>query len=102
MSRFSPSSPSSQRWRGLTFQLFIFIILPLVALLVVIPFGSLTLHSRAMRGLVAERDERAARAAAAAFSEQINHRAASLRGLALHAGEAPSALADYEFLLPDF
>ncbi len=89
-------------WRGLTFQLFIFIILPLVALLVVISFGSLTLHSRAMRGLVAERDERAARAAAATFAEQLNHRAASLRGLALHATDKPNALADYEFLLPDF
>ncbi len=102
MSRSLPSSPPGLRGRGLTFQLFIFIILPLVALLVVIPFGSLTLHSRAMRGLVAERDERAARAAAAAFAEQFNHRAASLRGLALYATHKPNALADYGFLLPDF
>src|SRR3990172_4318393 len=102
MSRSSPSPPSSQRWRGLTFQLFIFIILPLVALLIVISFGSLTLHSRAMRALVGERDERAAHAAAAALAEQLSHRASALRGLALHAASEPNALADYEFLLADF
>ncbi len=102
MSRSLPSSPPGLPGRGLTFQLFIFIILPLVALLVVIPFGSLTLHSRAMRGLVAERDERAARATAATFAEQLNHRAAAVRGLALRAVDQPNALADYDFLLPDF
>ncbi len=102
MSRSLPPSLPGLRGRGLTFQLFIFIILPLVALLVVIPFGSLTLHSRAMRALVGERDKRAVRAAAATFAEQLNHRAASLRGLALHAADAPNALADYGFLLPDF
>lgn len=65
------------RPQGLTFQLFAFIVLPLTALLVAIPLGSLTLHGRAMRVLVAERDERVVEAAAAAISEQLNHRAAS-------------------------
>lgn len=90
---------------GLTLQLFVFIILPLTALLIAIPIASLTLHARLMRVLVGERDERAARAASAAITEQLNHRAASVRGLALHAAETASpeqTLADYAYLLPDF
>ncbi|MEK7784994.1 MAG: hypothetical protein AAB658_06145, partial [Chloroflexota bacterium] len=96
------------RWQGLTFQLFVFIVLPLAALVVVIPFGSLTLHSQAMRLLVGERDKRAARAAAVAITEQLSHRAAAMRGLALYAEHASSTspyaqiLADYDFLLTDF
>jgi signal transduction histidine kinase len=92
----------------LTFQLFIFIVLPLAVLLMAIPLGSLTLHGQAMRMLVGERDERAARAASAAITEQLNHRAAAMRGLALYAGQASISpdyvqlLADYDFLLPDF
>jgi len=86
-------------------QLFLFIVLPLTALLVVIPLGSLTLHARAMRDLVGERDSRAARAAADSITEQLNHRAAAIRGLALRAAASSSpegVLTDYDFLLPDF
>ncbi len=97
------------RWRGLLLQLFLFIVLPLTALLVVIPLGSLTLHARAMRDLVGERDSRAARAAADAITEQLNHRAAAIRSLALRAAASTSprdaaqhVLADYAFLLSDF
>jgi signal transduction histidine kinase len=99
---------SGLRWQGLTFQLFVFIVLPLAALVVVIPFGSLTLHSQAMRVLVGERDKRAARAAAVAISEQLSHRAAAIRGLVLYAEHSSSTspyaqiLVDYDFLLPDF
>src|SRR3990172_2925991 len=92
-------------WRGLLLQLFLFIVLPLTALLVAIPLGSLTLHARAMRDLVGERDSRAARAAADSITEQLNHRAAAIRGLALRAAASASpedVLADYDFLLPDF
>src|SRR5574341_355385 len=97
------------RWRGLLLQLFLFIVLPLTALLVVIPLGSLTLHARAMRDLVGERDSRAARAAADAITEQLTHRAAAIRSLALRAAASTSprdaaqrVLADYSFLLSDF
>jgi signal transduction histidine kinase len=94
-----------QRWWGLTSQLFLFVVLPLATLLVVVSLGSLTLHGDAMRDLVSERDERAVRAASAAITEQLNHRAAAVRGLAAHAATAGSpdeALTDYAFLLPDF
>src|SRR5574341_686395 len=100
---------SSLRWQGLSFQLFVFIVLPLAVLLMAISFGSLTLHGQAMRMLVGQRDQRAAQAAVAAISEQLNHRAAAIRGLALHAELAASTspryaqlLANYDFLLADF
>lgn len=100
---------STLRWQGLTFQLFVFIVLPLATLLIAIPFGSLTLHGQAMRVLVGERDKRAAQAASVAIGEQLNHRAASVQSLALYAERATSAssnyaqlLTDYNFILPDF
>ena len=58
-----------------------------------------------MRTLVGERDERAARTAAAALSEQLNHRGAAVRGLALRATDHNSPqdiLTTSEFLDPDF
>jgi len=92
-------------WRSATLQLFFFAVLPLTTLLVLITLGSLTLHGRAMRELVGDRDERAVRAASEAIAEQLSHRAAAIRGLALHAAGTDSyqaVLADYAFLLPDF
>lgn len=74
-------------WRGLIWQLLVVTILPLAALTVVIAFGSLAIHQRAMRALVGERDERAVRTAAAALEEQLRHRQDAMRGLA--------TLADY-------
>lgn len=94
-----------QRWRGLPLQLFVITVLPLTLLLLAIAFGSLALHQRAMRTMVGERDERATRAAATAISEQLNHRQAAIRGLALqavNANEPDHALIDAAFLLPDF
>lgn len=100
---------SAKRWRripSLPLQLFIITVLPLTALLLLIAFGSLGLHQRAMRTMVGERDERAARAAAAAITEQINHRLSAVRGVALQAANAATgpehALADAAYLLPDF
>jgi signal transduction histidine kinase len=93
------------RWRGLTLQLFAWVVLPLIALLLLVTFGSLALHQRAMRTLVGERDERAARTAASALTEQLNHRTAAIRSLALRAadGHPPShILLSSNFLLPDF
>lgn len=93
------------RWRGLPIQLFFITILPLTLLLLAIAFGSLFLHQRSMRQMVGERDERAVRAAASAISEQLKHRAAAVRGLALRATDLDSAahaVDDARFLLPDF
>ncbi len=100
---------SSKRWRripSLPLQLFIITVLPLTALLLLIAFGSLGLHQRAMRAMVGERDERATRAAAAAITEQINHRLSAIRSVALQAANGTNgpdhALADAAYLLPDF
>ena len=95
-------------WRGLTAQLFAIVILPLIALLLVTSFWGLYLHRQAMRNLVGERDERAARAAASSIREQLNHRSAAVRGLALRVGKNESVewlatvLQESEFLLGDF
>ena len=94
-----------RRWRSFPVQLFVLIVLPLMALLLLIALGSLSLHQRAMREMVGERDERAIRAAAAAISEQLNHRRIALRSLVLQvaATQDPAhALTDATFLLPDF
>ena len=94
-----------KRWRNLPLQLFIITVLPMTVLLLVIAFGSLTLHQRAMRLMVGERDERATRAAAAAITEQIHHRQSAIRSVALQAASGVGlehALADAAFLLPDF
>lgn len=94
-------------WRGVIWQLFLFTILPLAVLTVVIAFGSLTVHQRAMRALVGERDERAVRTAAAALEEQLKHRQDAIRGLAILSDKASSAqlpeiLASSNYLLDDF
>jgi two-component system sensor histidine kinase UhpB len=96
---------SGVRWRGLTTQLFLLIVLPLVILLLGITFGSLYLHQKGMRTLVGERDERAARTSASAMGEQLNHRAAAVQSLALRASENASleeVLNSSDFLFPDF
>ncbi len=94
-----------KRWRGLPLQLFAITILPLAVLIVAVAFGSLALHQEAMRTLVGERDERATRAAAAAITEQLNHRASAIRSLALRAtdnADIDHVLADAAFIQPDF
>lgn len=94
--------------RGLTSQIFTIVVLPLTALLILITFGGLFAHRQAMRTLVGERDERAARAAANALAEQFNHRRLAIQGLAIRAGPGSSegdlnaVLAESSFLLPDF
>ena len=93
------------RWRGLTLQLFAWVVLPLVALLLLATLGSMALHQRAMRTLVGERDERAARTAASALTEKLSHRAAAVRGLSLRAADGHplnDILLSSNFLLPYF
>ncbi|MCZ7667481.1 MAG: hypothetical protein M5U34_09840 [Chloroflexi bacterium] len=94
-----------KRWRSFPLQLFFFVVLPLTVLLLAIAFGSLGLHQRAMRTMVGERDERATRAAAAAISEQLKHRASAIRSLALQtavSGDPAHTPTDANFILPDF
>lgn len=73
-------------WRGFTVQLFAITVLPLTLLLLVIAFGSITLHQRDMRALVEERDARAVQAATAALEAELHHRMASIASLAAFAG----------------
>lgn len=92
---------------GLTPQLFLFVVLPLTVLLVLVTFGGLALHQRAMRDLVGERDERTVRAAAAALTEQLEHRLSAVQTLGLSAagaepGRLEVLLAEAEHLLADF
>lgn len=95
-------------WKGLTLQfLFFTTILPLTAVLLIITFGSLSLHQRAMRALVGDRDERAVRTAASAIEAELRYRSSAIQLLALKARDAsPQALAETlaasQFLLADF
>src|SRR3990172_8685021 len=67
--------------RGLTVQLLAITVLPLTLLLLLIAFGSVSLHQQDMRALVGERDERAVQSAAAALASELHHRAASISNL---------------------
>jgi signal transduction histidine kinase len=89
--------------RGVISQL-ILLILPLNLLLIIVPLGSLALHQQAMRELVGERDERAARSVAKAITEQLDHRLSLVRGLALQVSDtSPSnALTVADYMLNDF
>ena len=82
-------------WRGLIPQFFILIILPLTALVLLVTFGGLALHRQAMRTLVGQRDERAARAAAHALTDQLNQRVDEIRMLSssVPSGATPQQLA---------
>lgn len=100
-----PGPPPKIGGRGLTLQLLLFAVLPLTILLVVIAFGSLVLHSEAMRTLVAEREARAGHAAADAIAGQLRQRGLSIRGLAILAGQTErpeAALTASAYLDPDF
>lgn len=92
------------RWRGVTLQLFLLIFAPLTALTLAVAFGSVALHEQAMRQMVGERDERAARAAAASMTAQLDRRLTAVHALALYAAAVPpeTAVADHAFLLTDF
>ncbi len=60
-------------WRGVTLQLFLVAVLPLTAMVLVIAFGSLSLHHEAMRSLVADRNLLAVQSAAVSLGNEINH-----------------------------
>lgn len=84
--------------RGLRLQLFVFIVLPLTALLIIFTFGSLSIHQNAMRSLVGDRDERAVRTAAAGIGDQIVTRAMLIRSLALGDRSSDSLTASTEII----
>ena len=73
--------PRAPFLRGLTVQLLAITVLPLTLLLLLIAFGSVSLHQRDMRALIGERDERAVQAAAAAMASELHHRAANISNL---------------------
>ncbi len=77
------------RRRGFVVQFFTLTLLPLMALVIVVALGSVTIHQREMRAMVAERDERAVRAAALALSERLSHGEAALHALADRAASEP-------------
>jgi signal transduction histidine kinase len=78
--------PRTPFLRGLTVQLLAITVLPLTLLLLLIAFGSVSLHQQDMRALVGERDERAVQSAAAALASELHHRAASITNLVALAG----------------
>ena len=93
------------RWRGLTLQLFAWVLLPLIAFLLFVTFGSLSLHQRAMRTMVGQRDERAVQIAARALSEALSYRADAVQTLSLRAADGyppQPILASSTFLTTDF
>ncbi len=90
--------------RGLTLQMLAITVLPLTLLLLLIAFGSVSLHQQDMRALVGERDERAVQAAAAALASELHHRAANISNLAALAALSAdlSFISATEDLLSDF
>ncbi|GMR10818.1 MAG: hypothetical protein BMS9Abin28_1642 [Anaerolineae bacterium] len=92
------------RLTGLHLQLFGLVILPFSLLLLVVAIGGVQIHQKAMRQLVAERDERATRAAASALSQQLRHRGFAIRGLTARAQQASpnDILQDSLFLEGEF
>ena len=73
--------PRAPILRGLTVQLLAITVLPLTLLLLLIAFGSVSLHQQDMRALVGERDERAVQSAAAALASELHHRADNISNL---------------------
>jgi signal transduction histidine kinase len=67
------------KWRGFTLQLFIITVLPLSALLLVVAFGSQSLHHEAMRSLVGDRDLRTVLAASSSLEKELSHLSSTIQ-----------------------
>ncbi len=104
-SRPEKNGANDPRWQKLTIQIIALVFLPLTILVLVVAFGSTSLHQTAMRRLVGERDERAARSVANAINAQLLHRADLVQSLA-HRGREQASLIDVlessEFLDQEF
>jgi len=91
--------------RGLRAQILLWTILPLIVVLVVIAFGSITLHQRSMRSLVARRDAELVEMAAARLNAALQERARILQTLLtdVPTTQLPQdALTSYRSLLAPF
>ncbi len=75
-------------WRGVTLQLFLVAVLPLIVLVLIVTYGSLKLHHEGMRSLVASRNLRAVQYAAAGIEKEIDHRTELLGLLSKRLGSA--------------
>lgn len=73
-------------WWGFTSQLFLVIVLPLTVLILVVAFGSQTLHHDAMRSLVGDRDLKAVRAAANSLELEIMHLSSTIQTIGRETG----------------
>lgn len=76
-------------WRGFTLQLFLITIMPLTVLLLVVAFGSQTLHHEAMRSLVGDRDLRTVRAASSSIEREVTHLTDTIQLIAREMGDQP-------------
>jgi signal transduction histidine kinase len=70
------------RVRGLLVQLLILIIVPMLVIVLIVAYSSVSLHDHAMRALVSERDARAAQAAAEVLGDRFAQRRVMLQILA--------------------
>jgi len=66
-------------FKGFSVQLFLITILPLTILLLVVAFGSQTLHHEAMRSLVGSRDLQTVRATANSIERELSHLSSSIQ-----------------------
>lgn len=71
---------------GGTLQLILITILPLTVLLLVVAFGSQTLHHEAMRSLVGDRDLRTVRAASSSIEREVTHLTSTIQLIAREMG----------------
>lgn len=79
---------------GLFSQLFLIVFLPLVILMLVVVFLSLSAHQNAMRRLVEQREGRLINAAAVTIEDELKDRLISVRGLARLSSEQPNLPAE--------
>ena len=66
-------------FKGFSVQLFLITILPLTILLLVVAFGSQTLHHEAMRSLVGTRDLQTVRATANSIERELSHLSSTIQ-----------------------
>lgn len=97
MSELNQPLTKKSNWRGFTLQLFLITILPLTILLLVVAFGSQSLHHEAMRGLVGDRDLRTVRAASNSLEREISH----LTGMAQILSRYLDGKTDFSSLIVD-
>jgi signal transduction histidine kinase len=94
-----------ERRRALLVQILALTVVPFTLLLLALVFGAQTLHLTALRQLIGERDERAARAAANAMDDQLRDLVTAVNSVAFQAsaiGDSTHALTDAGYLFPEF